>query len=475
MRRPTRSDVVGADMLELERGRALAARRRILRVTAISLDAIAAGCVLLLVHSGVLAPAIAASLATVILAAAVGGYRFGNDMTADIPREAGRLVFVAMGAGWFAALAGAALGIRLSSMTSVTFVPVLAANLVGIRALLRMYRPPVERVVVIGSGSWARRIADLAERHLERHFKVIGCLDDHPDAHTDGDPVVVGGLSRLPGLLTRGEVDRIVVASGSTHDVEIVQVLRRCEPFGIPVDVLPHFFDLIGHQPRTYRIGGTPMLTLKGYEPSMAQRRTKRMFDVGVAGSMLLLTAIPCLVVAAIIKLGDGGPVFYRQRRIGEGERPFEVMKFRTMVVDADRIGDGRIAGLKDGSMSMADAVTALKQADDPRITRVGHFLRATSLDELPQIINVLRGQMSIVGPRPLRDFEVDSLAGWERDRQHVRPGLTGLWQVSGRSGVGWEERLSMDYLYVRHWSLAGDARILCATIPVLFGRRGAQ
>jgi exopolysaccharide biosynthesis polyprenyl glycosylphosphotransferase len=328
---------------------------------------------------------------------------------------------------------------------------------------------------VIGSGSWARRIADLAERHLERHFKVIGCLDDHPDAHTDGDPVVVGGLARLPGLLTRGEVDRIVVASGSTQDVEIVQVLRRCEPFGIPVDVLPHFFDLIGHQPRTYRIGGTPMLALKGYEPSMAQRRTKRMFDVGVAGSMLLLTAIPCLVVAAIIKLGDRGPVFYRQRRIGEGDRPFEVLKFRTMVVDADHIGDGRIAGLKDGSMSMADAVSALKQADDPRITRVGRFLRATSLDELPQIINVLRGQMSIVGPRPLRDFEVDSLAGWERDRQHVKPGLTGLWQVSGRSGVGWEERLSMDYLYVRHWSLAGDARILCATIPVLFGRRGAQ
>ena len=217
------------------------------------------------------------------------------------------------------------------------------------------------------------------------------------------------------------------------------------------------------------------MLTIKGHAECVLQRHVKRWFDVAAAATILVVTALPCLVIAVLIKRHDHGPVLFRQRRIGKDGKPFDVLKFRTMVAGADAVGDERIAGIDGVNMTVADAVTALKPHDDPRVTRVGRILRASSLDELPQLVNVLKGDMSLIGPRPLRDFEVDSLAGWERDRLTVRPGMTGLWQVSGRSAVEWEERVGMDYLYVRHWSLAGDMRILCDTIPALLGRRGAQ
>ena len=390
--------------------------------------------------------------------------------------ELRRLGLAAILATWIVTLVDDVLGRSISALGSIAMVCVLASCLVVVRALLRLRHPArPERVVVIGSGRTARRIMDLASRHPERRFQVIGVLDDGAGKSFGSDPPVVGRVSRLPALLSRGEVDRVVVALGTADDAAVLRVLRKCDPFGIPVDVLPRFFELIGHQARRYRIGTTPMLTINGHVECVIQRHVKRWFDVAGAAMILVLTALPCLIIAALIKRGDHGRVLFRQRRIGKDGKPFDVLKFRTMVSDADSIGDERIAGVGGTSMTVADAVTALKPRNDPRVTRFGRVLRASSLDELPQLVNVLKGEMSLVGPRPLRDFEVESLAGWERDRLTVRPGMTGLWQVSGRSAVEWEERVGMDYLYVRHWSLAGDMRILCDTIPALLGRRGAR
>jgi exopolysaccharide biosynthesis polyprenyl glycosylphosphotransferase len=413
---------------------------------------------------------------TLLLVGVLGGYGFGDSMTADAMSELCRLGLAAILTTWIVTLVDDALGENISALVSVATVCVLTSGLAGVRALLRTRHPTRrERVVVIGSGPTARRIMDLASRHPERRFQVIGVLDDDPGTRLPDDPPVVGGVARLPTLLSRGEVDRVVVALGTADDAAILRVLRRCDPFGIPIDVLPRFFELIGHQARRYRIGATPMLTIKGHAERPLQRHVKRWFDVAASTTILALIAFPCLVIAVLIKRSDHGPVLFRQRRIGKDGRPFDVLKFRTMVADADRIGDERIAGVGGANMSVADAVAALKPQSDPRVTRFGRVLRASSLDELPQLVNVFKGDMSLVGPRPLRDFEVDSLTGWERDRLTVRPGMTGLWQVSGRSAVDWEERIGMDYLYVRHWSLSADMRILCDTVPALLGRRGAQ
>jgi exopolysaccharide biosynthesis polyprenyl glycosylphosphotransferase len=439
-------------------------------------DVVLVGFVTFALAPGKLALVLVTTTVAALLIGTVGGYRFGEHMTADRLDASRRLGVAVIVTAWTALMAGDWLGARLSALDSLTLVLGLVPLLVGVRAILRaLYPPPIERVVVLGSGMSARRIADLSTRHLERRFEVLGCLDAHPEERVDGDPPHLGSVHHLPALLARGEVDRVVVAFGSAGDDELLALVRRCDAFGVPVDAVPRFFELIGHKPETYRIGGTPLLAVKRQDPSAAQRVGKRALDIVGAGTVLALTAIPCVLIAAVIKLSDRGPVFFRQRRIGKNEAPFDVLKFRTMVLDADRIGNERIAGLKDGTMSVADAVTALKPANDDRITRIGRLLRATSLDELPQLINVLRGEMSLVGPRPLRDFEVEGLSGWERDRQQVAPGLTGLWQVSGRSAVGWEERMGMDYLYVRHRSLDGDLRIICETVPALLARRGAQ
>jgi exopolysaccharide biosynthesis polyprenyl glycosylphosphotransferase len=413
---------------------------------------------------------------TLVLVGVLGGYGLDHSMTADAMSELRRLGLAAILATWIVTLVDDTLGGSASALGSIAMVCVLASCLVAVRASLRLSRSAQrERVVVVGSGRTARRIMDLASRHPERRFQVVGVLDDEPGTRVDGDPPVVGRVARLPALLSRGEVDRVVVALGTADDAAVLGILRKCDPFGVPVDVLPRFFELIGHRAGRYRIGATPMLTIKGHAECALQRHVKRCLDVVAATTILALIAFPCLIIAALIKRNDHGRVLFRQRRIGKDGKPFDVLKFRTMVAGADRIGDERIAGVDGVNMTVADAVAALKPHDDPRVTRVGRVLRASSLDELPQLVNVLKGDMSLVGPRPLRDFEVDSLAGWERDRLTVRPGMTGLWQVSGRSAVDWEERVGMDYLYVRHWSLSGDMRILCDTVPALLGRRGAH
>ena len=214
-----------------------------------------------------------------------------------------------------------------------------------------------ERVVVIGSGRTARRIMDLASRHPERRFQVIGVLDDGPGKSFGSDPPVVGRVSRLPALLSRGEVDRVVVALGTADDAAVLRVLRKCDPFGVPVDVLPRFFELIGHRAQRYRIGATPMLTINGHAECVLQRHVKRCFDVAAAATILLVTALPCLVIAVLIKRHDHGPVLFRQRRI--------VVAAATSTNASTQRG-GHTAAALDEHRGGADAVALGLVADGP-------------------------------------------------------------------------------------------------------------
>jgi exopolysaccharide biosynthesis polyprenyl glycosylphosphotransferase len=266
----------------------------------------------------------------------------------------------------------------------------------------------------------------------------------------------------------------VVIAFTRQRDEELAGVIRSCDAHDVEVDAVPRLFDLMPTTLRGYGVGELSLIRLGGGRPGFAERAGKRAFDIGASAVLLVLFAPVMAACAIAVVAGSGRPVLFGQERIGRGGRPFRILKFRTMVSDADAIGLARIAKLADGEMDIADAVAALKQPTDPRVTRVGGFLRRTSLDELPQLWNVLVGDMSIVGPRPLRDFECDALADWELRRQGMRPGITGLWQVTSRSDADWAERMRLDYRYVRHWSLASDARILARTVAVVMSRKGA-
>lgn len=195
--------------------------------------------------------------------------------------------------------------------------------------------------------------------------------------------------------------------------------------------------------------------------------KLKRVIDVAGATVGLVGCAMLYLGIAAAIKLDSPGPVFYRQQRLGKHGRVFSIWKFRTMRVDADAVGEALRHGRRDSGL-------LFKQADDPRITRVGKFLRRTSLDEVPQFLNVLTGDMSLVGPRPLPAEDARYYEDWQRARLEVLPGITGLWQVSGRSRLGAEAMVKLDLAYIRDWSLGLDLRILAKTLWVVLRRDGA-
>jgi exopolysaccharide biosynthesis polyprenyl glycosylphosphotransferase len=214
-------------------------------------------------------------------------------------------------------------------------------------------------------------------------------------------------------------------------------------------------------------IGGVMTLSVNVLQLTRFQAAAKRACDVLVAGLGLLLLAPLLLAVALAVKLSSRGPVVFRQERIGLRGRPFTLLKFRTMVEGADRMLDTlREQNEADGPL--------FKLRSDPRITRVGHFLRRYSLDELPQLVNVLKGEMSLVGPRPPLASEVELYEEWQLDRLEVRPGITGLWQVSGRSELSFEEYVRLDLFYVENWSIAYDLFILSKTIPLLVSAKGA-
>jgi exopolysaccharide biosynthesis polyprenyl glycosylphosphotransferase len=285
----------------------------------------------------------------------------------------------------------------------------------------------------------------------------------------------LGRLSQLESLILTRAVDRLVVAFSHTPDADTVEVLRRCDGLGVRVDVVPRLFDLLGPRTRSYALGSVPIMSVAGRGGRRVQRAGKRTLDV-VGALLLLALASPLLgLVAVAIRLEGRGPIFFAQERVGRRGRRFRILKFRSMVVDADGSDAGTRAAVLDGGTTIAEAVAEIKADGDPRITRVGTFIRKTSLDELPQLWNVVRGDMSLVGPRPLRPFEVDALDGWQLARQLPRPGMTGLWQVSGRSRVEWDERMQLDYAYVRHWSLVDDLEILARTVPAVVAGDGAK
>jgi exopolysaccharide biosynthesis polyprenyl glycosylphosphotransferase len=316
-------------------------------------------------------------------------------------------------------------------------------------------------VIVVGTGKLAQTVAS----HLRAHstVKFVGFVDDNPMGRGD----VIGELEDLPELCQRYSVSRVVVCFSRTHPERTTEMLKSLAG-QVGVSIVPRYYELITARSHVEDLSGLPMLDIAPASLSVGARFLKRTFDI-VASSLILVVGIPFfMVAAAAVKATSVGPVFFRQTRTGRNEQPFSMMKFRTMFDDAE----SRRAELE--HLNEVDG-PLFKVQNDPRVTRVGRFLRKTSLDEFPQLINVWKGDMSLVGPRPFVVSEAKKIEGWARKRFEARPGMTGLWQVSGRNELSHLELCRLDYLYVASWSFWWDVQILWQTPATIFKGRGAS
>jgi exopolysaccharide biosynthesis polyprenyl glycosylphosphotransferase len=331
-----------------------------------------------------------------------------------------------------------------------------AVAVVALRALARRVARHAlgpERVLLVGEGD---PIAVLARK-----------ICTHPEYGLDVVDIISRSGLGLGDVVSRRGVERVVVSHHDLREDELLDFLHRCRTLGVKVNVLPRPFDAIGPSVEIDDVEGVTVLGINPPVLPRSSRLLKRAMDVAGAVAGLLLTAPLLVAIGAAIKLDSPGPVLFQQRRIGQGGREFRLVKFRTMVADAEQRHEGLLSQSRDPGWLMLD--------NDPRVTRVGRVLRDWSVDELPQLWNVLKGEMSLVGPRPLIESEDRQLLGWRRSRVDLTPGLTGLWQVLGRTRIPFEEMVKLDYLYVTNWSLWTDVRLILRTFPSVLRRTGVN
>jgi exopolysaccharide biosynthesis polyprenyl glycosylphosphotransferase len=318
-------------------------------------------------------------------------------------------------------------------------------------------------VVVMGSSGTAAALVAALDGHPETGYRVVGVVDDRGPDEADA-------VEELRQLAASIDVDEVVLSSPQLTRKDVDRLVSLPELSRARVTAAPHLFGLPPTKARLSRVGDFPLLALN-HEPLPGARRAfKRALDVLIASVALVLASPVMLLVAIAIRLTSTGPSLFRQARIGMDGRRFRVLKFRTMRVDSDT--SEHRAFVREQFTGLG---TASKIAHDPRVTRLGAFLRATSIDELPQLVNVLLGHMSIVGPRPALDYEVELYQDWQRRRLEVRPGLTGLWQVSGRSKLSFQEMHRLDIQYIDNWTPFEDMKIIVRTIPALLRRDAAM
>ena len=330
----------------------------------------------------------------------------------------------------------------------------------------------VHRVVVAGSPAQVDEVARVLARESWLGYHVIGAVLPAGEAVdcTPGGVPVLGSTARTTAIVADSDCDIVLFAGGA---VTSAQQMRRAawELAETPVQIMlvPSLTDVAGDRVRVRPAAGLQLMELEGPRAQNATRISKRAFDL-VGAAVLLVLASPLLIATAIaIKVHDGGPVLFRQQRVGRNGDLFDCYKFRSMVIGADSMLDTVAAANKH-----EDDHVLFKAEHDPRVTRPGRVIRRFSLDEMPQFLNVLRGEMSLVGPRPPLPGEVERYSDDVRRRLAVRPGMTGLWQVSGRSDLSWEDSVRLDLYYVDNWSIVQDLSILAKTIHAVVRSRGA-
>lgn len=323
------------------------------------------------------------------------------------------------------------------------------------------------RFLIIGDSESARALRRRlqADAHLGKEF--VGFITTGPATAIDIGRDVVGTLNDVGFVISALRVDHVYIASRELSHAAILRILDECSLHQTQVDMLSDLYEILHGGATVQQVAGFPMVSLRQAALRRRQEMVKRWMDVAASLVLLVVTAPLVCLIAAAIRLDSPGPAFYTQVRVGKGGRRFRMYKFRSMSLDADE---------------QLEQVKALNEArgpifkikEDPRVTRIGRFLRRTSLDELPQICNVLRGDMSLVGPRPPLPSEVEAYQEWHHRRLTVNQGMTGLWQVSGRSLLAFDEMVKLDIYYIENWSIWLDLLILLRTIPIVVQARGA-
>ncbi|HEX7292737.1 MAG TPA: exopolysaccharide biosynthesis polyprenyl glycosylphosphotransferase [Conexibacter sp.] len=432
-------------------------------------DALAAAIALaaLALLAGGVRPAALVVVALLPLASKLGGLHDRDELvlhkaTLDEAPELFVLASVtalAISAGADAFVAGELAGAQIGALWAALFAALGLARWAA-RALVRALESP-ERCLCIGDRAAAERLRETLAR---RHRTKADVVATAPLGH-DGLPGV-GGFDAVRATVRTHDVQRIVIAPGP-HDREeaMLELVRIAKTLGVRVSIVPRVCEVVGSSVRFDQLDGMTLLGVQRLGLTRSAELAKRAVDV-LGALVLLLAAAPLLALFALaIKLDSPGPVLFRQTRVGRGDRRFQIFKFRTMVADAER--------RKHELQARSELDGLFKIARDPRVTRVGRLLRASSLDELPQLLNVLRGEMSLVGPRPLIVDEDCKITGWSRGRLHLKPGMTGHWQVLGSGRIPLAEMVKIDHLYVANWSLWLDLKILARTAIHVLARRG--
>jgi exopolysaccharide biosynthesis polyprenyl glycosylphosphotransferase len=379
---------------------------------------------------------------------------------------------------WLAFMGGWATGLATPKPPRLITSWLLAIGLITLfrvsaRAYARRRIAYLQNTVIVGAGEVGQIIARKFLHHPEYGINLVGFVDSDPMVRRDEleNLRVLGGPESLPGIVRLLDVERVVIAFSRDSHAQTLDVIRSLNDLDVQVDIVPRLFEIVGAKIGMHTVEGLPLFGLPPLRLSRSSRLLKRGSDLLLSSAALVLLSPLLTLIALSIKADSRGPVFFRQVRMGSRDKTFRIVKFRTMVADAEQ----RKHEVVHLNMHNGDDPRMFKVPNDPRVTRIGAFLRRYSLDELPQLVNVFRGEMSLVGPRPLILDEDQYVTEWARKRLDIKPGITGLWQVLGASDIPFEEMTRLDYLYVTNWSPWGDLRLMLHTLPALFRSRRAH
>jgi exopolysaccharide biosynthesis polyprenyl glycosylphosphotransferase len=421
-----------------------------------------------------LAFAIGTAILWPVAAFSLGLYR-GDQLTtwasavAEVPRAFVALVLITWPLFALASL------LDFGDAVGITFLAVAATGMLTTvsRTIVRgwLHRAPDlrQRTLILGSGIVAGQVVKKLRNNDQFGLVPVGLVDN--DVHDVGTPDLpwLGRFDDLKLIIEDQQIDRVIIAFSRASHEQLLESIRACRDAGVAIDVVPRLFEFLDGVQALDQVGGLPLLSIGPAKLTSMSVTAKRILDVAVSLIALVVLSPLLLAIAIAIKLESRGPVFFTQQRAGRDSSGFALIKFRSMYLDADRRKE-EVEALNEAG----DGVM-FKIRDDPRVTRVGKRLRRYSLDELPQLLNVVKGEMSLVGPRPLIFPEAEALEEhWHLRRLELRPGLTGPWQVYGRSQSPFQEMVRFDYQYVAGWSLARDVELLLATLPAVFSGRGA-
>lgn len=339
----------------------------------------------------------------------------------------------------------------------------------GLLQMLRQQGIGVKQLLIIGAGEMARTVMRAVVAHPEHGLQIVGFLDDDPDKRDTniGRFKAFGHVDNLDAVLTTVNIDEVIITLPWQSYHTILSIMVHCENRGIRARIVPDLLQMTINRMRVVEIAGIPMISAREIRISGLNQLVKRLIDLTLA-SLIGLMLLPLMaLMALVIKLESSGPVLFKQKRVGKDGRLFTIYKLRSMVVDAE--------AKREALQSLNEADGPLfKIKEDPRITRLGKWLRRSSFDELPQLWNVIVGDMSLIGPRPPLPTEVAEYQAWHMRRLEVAPGITGLGQISGRSELTFDEVALLDIYYIENWSLFLDTKILLQTIPRVILGNGA-